>query len=102
MSLSGQCRPVENFHSSWSVSLVAAYTVSRPEPRFSARFQVESQRVVAERHVKATLVLDGRRFSAIRFGSAQPLPATIEAVYRLDVDSYQGEDSVQLTLEFIG
>ena len=72
-----------------------------PEPRFSARFRVESQRVVAERHVKATLVLDGRRFSAIRFGSSATLPPTIEAVYRLDVDSYQGDDAVQLTLEHV-
>ena len=72
-----------------------------PEPRFLGHFAVESQRVVAERHLKATLSMAGRRFSAIRFGSAQELPATIEAVYRLDLDSYQGEESLQLTLEHV-
>jgi single-stranded-DNA-specific exonuclease len=72
-----------------------------PEPRFVGRFTVETQRVVAEKHLKLTLASDGRRFSAIRFGCADALPASIEAVYRLDVDSYLGEDSLQLTLEHV-
>lgn len=72
-----------------------------PEPRFVGRFTVEAQRVVAEKHLKLTLSSDGRRFSAIRFGCADALPASIEAVYRLDVDSYLGEDTLQLTLEHI-
>jgi len=63
------------------------------------RFTVEAQRVVAERHLKLTLGYGGRRFSAIRFGCADALPASIEAVYRLDIESYQGEESLQLTLE---
>jgi len=70
-----------------------------PEPRFVGRFTVEAQRVVAERHLKLTLACDGRRFSAIRFGSPEALPASIQAVYRLDIESYQGAESLQLTLE---
>jgi single-stranded-DNA-specific exonuclease len=70
-----------------------------PEPRFVGRFTVEAQRVVAERHLKLTLACDGRRFSAIRFGSPDTLPASIQAVYRLDIESYQGASSLQLTLE---
>jgi len=73
-----------------------------PEPRFAGRFAVESQRVVGEKHVKAVLSLDGgRRFGAIRFGNAEPLAATIDAVYRLEVDEFQGEASVQLVLEHV-
>ena len=72
-----------------------------PEPRFVGRFTVEAQRVVAEKHLKLTLASDGQRFSAIRFGCADSLPASIEAVYRLDVDSYLGQDSLQLTLEHV-
>src|SRR5258706_119068 len=45
-----------------------------PEPRFRGRFAVETQRVVGEKHLKLTLELEGRRFSAIRFGSAQASP----------------------------
>ena len=59
-----------------------------PEPRFVGRFTVEAQRVVAERHLKLTLACDGRRFSAIRFGSLEALSASIQAVYRLDIESY--------------
>ncbi len=70
-----------------------------PEPRFSGRFGVESQRVVAERHTKLVLTAGRRRFSAMRFGSAEPLPASITAVYRLDVNEYQGSESLQLMVE---
>jgi single-stranded-DNA-specific exonuclease len=72
-----------------------------PEPRFAARFAVESQRVVGEKHLKLSLTLDGRRFSAIRFGSADLLPATVHAVYRLDVNEYQGEAALQLIVEHV-
>ena len=70
-----------------------------PEPRFSGHFAVESQRVVGEKHLKLMLVLGRQRFSAIRFGSAEPLPASVEAVYRLDINEYQGTSSVQLILD---
>jgi single-stranded-DNA-specific exonuclease len=70
-----------------------------PEPRFSGRFTVESQRVVGDKHVKAMLRLEGRRFGAIRFGNAEPFAGTIDAVYRLEIDEFQGEASVQLVLE---
>ena len=70
-----------------------------PEPRFTGRFAVESQRVVGEKHLKLMLVLGRQRFSAIRFGSAEPMPASIEAVYRLDINEYQGASSVQLVLD---
>jgi single-stranded-DNA-specific exonuclease len=70
-----------------------------PEPRFTARFAVESQRVVGEKHLKLMLTLDGRRYSAIRFGSADSLPASVDVVYRLDVNEYQGTSTLQLIVE---
>jgi len=70
-----------------------------PEPRFVGEFRVESQKVVAEKHVKLTLSAAGRRHDAIRFGSAETLPGSIRAVYRLDVNDYQGSQSVQLVVE---
>jgi single-stranded-DNA-specific exonuclease len=70
-----------------------------PEPRFSGRFVVESQRVVGEKHLKLMLVLGRQRFSAIRFGSADLVPESVEAVYRLDINEYQGTSSVQLVLD---
>src|SRR6185437_14147002 len=72
-----------------------------PEPRFHGRFGVEAQRVVGEKHLKLTLAMGARRFGAIRFGSAEPLPAAIDAVYRLDLDEFQGAASVQLVVEHV-
>jgi single-stranded-DNA-specific exonuclease len=72
-----------------------------PEPRFAGRFAVESQRVVGEKHLRLTLALGSRRFPAIRFGSADPLPESIHAVYRLDVNEYQGAESLQLVVEHV-
>ena len=70
-----------------------------PEPRFLGSFKVEDQRVVGEKHLKLALSCHGRRFSAIRFGSAEPLPERIAAVYRLDVNEYLGSSSLQLVVE---
>ena len=69
------------------------------EPRFSGRFAVESQRVVGERHLKISLSAGGRRFSGIRFGSSAPLPQSIDAIYRLELNEFQGVESVQLVIE---
>ena len=72
-----------------------------PEPRFTGEFRVESQKVVGDRHLKCSLSAGGRRHEAIRFGSADPLPAAIRAVYRLDVNDYQGMQALQLVLEHV-
>jgi len=70
-----------------------------PEPRFRGAFRVESQKIVGEKHLKLSLLLDDRRLSAIRFGSPDSLPAAIDALYRLDLNEYQGLRSVQLVIE---
>lgn len=72
-----------------------------PEPRFEGRFEVIAQKVVGEKHLKLGLGLDGRRYDAIRFNNAEPLPASIRAVYRLDVNEYQGSRSLQLVIEHL-
>ncbi len=71
------------------------------QPRFAGTFAVQSQRVVGERHLKLTLGLGARRIPAIRFGVPDALPASIRAVYRLDLNEYQGATSVQLVLEHV-
>ena len=70
-----------------------------PEPRFAGRFAVEAQRVVGRKHTRLTLGLGGRRFTAMRFGDAGPFPAAIDAVYRLDVNEFNGTESLQLIVE---
>jgi single-stranded-DNA-specific exonuclease len=70
-----------------------------PEPRFEGEFRVESQKVVGEKHVKLTLSGGGRRHDAIRFGSPDPLPGIIRAVFRLDLNDFQGTQALQLVVE---
>ena len=70
-----------------------------PEPRFVGAFAVESQKVVGEKHLRLTLNCGGRRHEAIRFGSADFLPASVRAVYRLDINEFQGTRALQLVIE---
>ena len=70
-----------------------------PRPEFMDRFQVTAQKVVGEAHSKLELRGSGGRFAAIRFNSIEPMPSQIEAVYRVDLNSWQGLQSVQLTIE---
>lgn len=70
-----------------------------PRPSFYSRFDVVSQRVVGERHLKLKLARSGRPHNAMLFGATGPLPSRIEAAYRLDVNEYQGLRSLQLTVE---
>ena len=72
-----------------------------PEPRFDGRFAVHDQRVVGAKHLKLTLGAGTRRFQAIRFGNAEPLPAMVRAVYRLDLNEWQGSSTLQLVVEHV-
>lgn len=69
-----------------------------PEPAFQGEFQVEQQRVVGEKHLKLRLKQKGRNFEAMLFYHAGPLPERLHAVYRLDVNEYNGNTTLQLLL----
>ncbi len=68
------------------------------EPTFEGEFQVEQQRVVGEKHLKLRLKQSGRSFEAMLFFHAEPLPERLHAVYRLDVNEYNGNTTLQLLL----
>ena len=68
-------------------------------PSFFDRFEVAEQRVVGGQHLKLKLRHGGRQVEAMRFGDPAPLPERIEAVYRLQVNEYNGNRSLQLVLE---
>lgn len=77
-----------------------------PEPRFDGNFQVVSQRVVGGQHLKMVLEVPGEQGSidAIGFGMAPagqvPGWGLIRTVYRLDINEYRNQSSVQLLLEY--
>ncbi len=80
-------------------------------PTFTSRFCVEDQRVVGQRHLKLKLrrqetkIRDGGRmkpdilYDAILFSHASPLPNVIEAIYRLQINEFNGSSTLQFILE---
>ena len=62
-----------------------------PEPLFHGEFDLVSQRVVGEEHLKLTLQADGRLIAAIAFRQ-QRLPACkrVRVVYALEANDYNG------------
>jgi single-stranded-DNA-specific exonuclease len=69
-------------------------------PEFDDAFQVAEQRIVGDRHLKLRLEKSGRRFEAILFNCIDTMPASIRAVYRLQVNEYNGSRNVQLVLRY--
>lgn len=70
-----------------------------PAPLFQDRFRVVHQRLLKDRHLKLFLEREGQRIDAIWFNHAEPLPERIEAVYRLESNTWGGQTSVQLLIE---
>jgi single-stranded-DNA-specific exonuclease len=78
-----------------------------PEPVFDGCFEVLSQRVVGEKHLKLSLratrqakAVDAIAFNSVRDGRPDAY-ARIRAAYRLDVNEYQGCRSLQLIIEHL-
>jgi len=69
-----------------------------PPPEFDDVFQVVSQRIVGDKHLKLLLEKAGRRLDGILFNSVEPLPQAVRAVYQLQVNEYNGSRSLQLVL----
>ena len=67
---------------------------------FCDEFQVLSQRVLKDKHLKLQLQRDNRKFDAIWFNHADSLPDRIRAAYRLDANEFNGRTSVQLMVAF--
>ena len=71
-------------------------------PLFTDEVDVVSQRLVGERHLKLSVKHAGTLRDAIWFGHAEPIPNRVRLAYRLQVDSYQGRERIQMLVEAIG
>lgn len=74
-----------------------------PEPLFHGIFQVVQQRLVGERHLKMVLktecggqTLDAIAFNIDREQWPNPTVRWVELAYKLDVNEYKGNETVQL------
>jgi single-stranded-DNA-specific exonuclease len=79
-----------------------------PEPLFHGVFQLVQQRVVGEKHLKVVLKsecgsvqLDGIAFGVDREIWPNPTVRWVELAYKLDVNEYHGQESVQLLIAHI-
>ncbi|MBK7813850.1 MAG: single-stranded-DNA-specific exonuclease RecJ [Rhodocyclaceae bacterium] len=70
-----------------------------PAPIFSDVFEVDSQKLLKDKHLKLVLRQNKARFEAIRFNCVEPAASRIEAAYRLDINEWNGTASVQLLIE---
>ena len=76
-----------------------------PQPLFDGCFEVKSLRCVGEKHLKLILRHpQGKALDAIAFNQAAEniVPGTrVHAVYRLDVNEYRGNRTLQLIIEHL-
>ena len=71
------------------------------QPIFSDKFSVVNQRIVGEKHLKIVLEKDNKRFDAIYFNCTDTLDASVNAVFTLDVNEYNGAQLLQLIIKHI-
>lgn len=76
-----------------------------PEPLFDGIFEVVSQRIVGDKHLKLVLRYpdDARIIDAIAFNASPltPYASRLHIAYRLDVNEYRGQRSLQLVIEHL-
>lgn len=79
-----------------------------PEPLFDGQFKILDQRLVGSKHLKLSLLAENcsRPFNAIMFNvNLNDWPnegcEQIQAAYRLDINEYQGQQNLQLIVEYL-
>lgn len=69
-----------------------------PAPQFNDNFIVQHQRIIGEKHLKLRLSIQDKIIDGILFGHNEPLPEQIHAVYSLNINEYNGTQSLQLVI----
>ncbi len=65
-------------------------------PVFCDAVEVVSQRLVGEKHLRLAVRLNGQLRDAIWFGRVEPLDERVRLAYRLGLDSYNGNERLQM------
>ncbi|WP_084267222.1 single-stranded-DNA-specific exonuclease RecJ [Azohydromonas lata] len=68
-------------------------------PLFCDEVEVIAQRLVGERHTKLRLKLHGVLRDAIWFNHVDPLPATARLAYRVALETWQGQQRLQMVVQ---
>ena len=74
-----------------------------PEPVFDGQFDLVSQRVVGQEHLKLVLTKDDRLMDAIAFRQEylHDSPSRVHVVYKPQINRYAGAETLQLLVEYI-
>lgn len=72
-----------------------------PTPLFEGTFRVLKQKILKDAHTKLTLQKGMEQFEAILFNHNEPLPETINVLYKISINEYQGVSTVQLMIEAV-
>ena len=77
-----------------------------PAPMFDGEFKILQQRLVGEKHLKMVLESDGKSVDAIAFNVdlktwPNPMVKKVFCAYRLDVNEFRGNTTVQLLVELL-
>ena len=70
-------------------------------PLFCDEVDVLQQRLVGEKHLKLRVRHAGQLRDAIWFGHSDLLPARVRLAYRLNLDSFQGQQRLQMVVEAV-
>jgi single-stranded-DNA-specific exonuclease len=71
-----------------------------PAPAFDAVFDVVGQRGIGEGHAKLALARGRERFDAIAFRTPATMPARIRALFRPEVNHWNGLSSLELVIDY--
>jgi single-stranded-DNA-specific exonuclease len=71
-----------------------------PPPAFDDTFDVVDQRVVGDGHAKLILARGGERFNAIAFRTPAAMPSRISALFRPEVNHWNGLASLELVIDY--
>ncbi|AGF49012.1 single-stranded-DNA-specific exonuclease RecJ [Candidatus Kinetoplastidibacterium galati] len=72
-----------------------------PSPIFIDTFKVISQKTIKNAHKKLIIKREGTEFDAIWFNHTNNLPNNIKVVYRVDENTWNGKNYLQLLIEYI-
>jgi single-stranded-DNA-specific exonuclease len=103
----GELSPAEfELDVAMQVRLAGPWGQHFPEPVFDGRFAVVQQRLVGEKHLKLVLsppggglLLDAIAFNIDPARWPDPSVEEVEIAYRLDVNDFRGQQSLQLVIE---
>jgi single-stranded-DNA-specific exonuclease len=77
-----------------------------PAPLFDGEFKILQQRLVGDKHLKMVLEVEGKSIDAIAFNVdlkiwPNPMIKKVLCAYRLDVNEFRGNRTVQLLVELL-